>query len=146
MADSTGKTGRGVAFLISDGTTPITYTQIANVTTINHSGRDSEEIDFTHLGSQGGFREFRQGFKDGGSIGIAYHFTPTEASHVELLALWLSGVVLNWKIDYSGAGWAYAEYGKGFIKNPGDVTIDVTNPIAGQATVRVTGGSSIAAA
>lgn len=143
MGESTGKTGRGVTLSISDGTSPAVYTQIANVTSINLSGRDADEIDFTHLGSTGGFREFRQGFKDGGTISFDMHFTPTEVSHVDLLALWLAGTTVDWKIDYSGAGWDYAEVGQGFIKNPSDVTVNVNDPINGAGTIRVTGGSQI---
>lgn len=143
MAESTGKTGRGVTLSISDGISPTTYTAIANVTTINFTGRDAEEIDFTHLSSTGGFREFRQGFKDGGTIGFDFHFTPTEESHVDLLSLWLSGTTIDWKIDYTGAGWNYAEIGRGFIQNPGDVSITVGDPITGSGTIRVSGGSEI---
>lgn len=146
MADSTGKTGRGIVFKISDGDSPTTFLEVANVTSINFSGRDAEEIDFTHLGSTGGFREFRQGFKDGGSIGVEYHFTPTETSHRDMLTLWLSGAVIEWQIDYTGAGWSYVEQGQGFIQNAGDISIDVSNPVSGTATIRVTGGSDIIAA
>lgn len=146
MADSTGKTGRGVTLSISDGLSPTTYVPIANVTSINFSGRDAEEIDFTHLGSVGGFREFRQGFKDPGSITFEYHYTPTEESHLDLLTLWLSGAIINFKIDYSEAGWDFGEYGLGFIQNPGDVSVTVGDPITGSGTIRVTGATSIAAA
>lgn len=143
MSESTGKTGRGVTLSISDGLSPTSYTVIANVTSVNFSGRDADEIDFTHLGSSGGFREFRQGFKDGGSIAFDYHFTPTEVSHLDLLSLWLAGTTLDWKIDYSGAGWNFAEIGRGFIKNPGDVNITVGDPITGSGSLRVSGGSQI---
>lgn len=143
MAESSGKTGKGIAFKLSDGLSPAVFVAVANVTTINFTGRDAEEIDFTHLSSGSGFREFRQGFKDGGTIGIEYHFTPTEESHRDLLAAWLDGTILDWQIDYTAAGWAYVEQGRGFIQNPGDVAIDVSSPVTGSATVRVTGGSQI---
>ena len=145
MAASTGKTGRGITFALSDGQSPSIYLTVANVTSINFTGRDAEEIDFTHLGSTGGFREFRQGFKDGGSIGIEYHFTPTEESHLDLLTAWLSGATLDWNINYFGAGWSFAEVGQGFVQNPGDVSITVGDPVTGSATIRVSGGSEIVA-
>lgn len=145
MTASSGKTGRGVKLKISDGTSPTTYIEVANVTSINFSGRDAEEIDFTTLSSTGGFREYRQGFKDGGSIGFEYHFTPTETSHLDLLELWLSGATIDWLIDFSGAGWAFGEFGQGFVQNPGDVSITVGDPISGSGTIRVSGGSQIAA-
>lgn len=146
MSESTGKTGRGIAFEIALAGSPTQWVQIANVTTINNSGKDSEEVDFTTLSSTGGFREFRQGFKDGGTIGVEFHFSPDEASHVEVADLWLSGDLFDWRINYVGAGWNWYEVGRGFVKNPGDRTIDVSNPVSGNATVRVTGGSSFVAA
>lgn len=143
MTESTGKTGRGVTLEISDGASPAAYVAVANVTTINFTGRDAEKIDFTHLSSEGGFREFRQGFKDGGTIGFDFHSTPVEESHLDLLTLWLSGATIDWRINYAGAGWAFAEVGRGFIQNPGDVSISVGDPITGSGTIRVSGGSQI---
>ena len=143
MAESTGKTGRGVRFKISDGNSPAVFVAVANVTSINLSGRDAEEIDFTTLDSTGGFREYRQGFKDGGTIALEIHFNPEEETAQDLLALWLAGTVVDFQIDYSGAGWNFAEQGRGYFQNPGDITIDISNPIGGQATFRVTGGTQI---
>jgi len=139
MAESTGKTGRGVKFFLSDGASPPTWTQVANVTSVGPTGRDAEEIDFTHLDSDGGFREFRQGFKDAGTLNIEYHFSPEEESHVDMLDLWDSGAVVDWRIDFTGAGWDRYLEGRGYVQNPGDLTINVGDPIAGSATVRVTG-------
>lgn len=142
MTASTGKTGRGVKFEISDGASPPVWTAVANVRSISFSGRDSDEIDFTHLDSSGGFRELRQGFKDPGSIALENQFDPTNATHTDLLTKFLSGALFQWRINYSGAGWAKAEVGTGFVKNPGDVSINPNDPIGGTSTVRVTGGTT----
>lgn len=140
MAESTGKTGRGISFWVADsGVSPTTYVKIANVAGITPSGKNAEEIDFTHLESDGGFRELRQGFKDPGSIGLNLHFDPTAASHQLLSALFLSGNLVDWRINYQGAGWEQWEVGRGFIQNPGDVDINVDGPITAAATMRVTG-------
>jgi predicted secreted protein len=144
MAVSTGKTGRGIKFEIGDGS-PVSYAAIANVTSIAFTGRSAEEVDFTHLESIGGFREFRQGFKDPGSINVEFHFSPDEDSHDDLLALFLSGDVIPFRINYTGAGWAVGEYGMGYISNPGDTNINVSDPVGGTATIRVTGGTSFQA-
>jgi hypothetical protein len=139
MTASTGKTGRGARFLVGDSASPANFTAIANAVSISFTGRDAEEIDFTHLGSDGGFREFRQGFKDPGSVQVELHFDPTNATHQDMLAKFLSGDVFDWRIDYSELGWAVAEQGQGFFKNPGDVSININDPVGGTATVRVTG-------
>lgn len=146
MAVSTGKTGRGVSFWIAEPGSPQVYVKIANAMSINPTGRDAAEIDFTHLGSEGGFREFRQGFKDAGTIGVEYQFSPEEASHVDLLDLWDSGVVLDWRIDFTAAGWDWYLEGQGYVQNPGDLTIDIDNPIGGAATIRCTGKPEFVAA
>lgn len=143
MTTSTGKTGRGVAFQIGDGGSPETFTAVANVASIGLTGRSAEEIDFTHLLSDGGFREFRQGFKDPGSINLELHFDPTNATHQNLLTKFLSGDTFVWRIDYSGNGWNAYEEGVGFVMNPGDITINPNDPVGGTATVRVTGQTTI---
>lgn len=142
MPQSTGKTGRGVTIWIAgDAASPQVFFKIGNVTGITPSGKNAEEIDFTHLESEGGYREFRQGFKDPGSIGIAMQFDPTLPSHQGLAALFESGELLVWRIDYTGAGWNQWEIGRGFIQNPGDKDINVDGPISAAATIRVTGPS-----
>lgn len=145
MAQSTGKTGRGVTFELKDTGSPSAWVAIANPTSINVGGRDAEEIDFTTLVSTGGFREFRQGFKDAGTISIEYHFSPDEASHVDLLDRWDSGEVFDWRINFEGAGWDWHLQGQGYCQNPGDLAININDPIGGTATVRVTGAPSFVA-
>lgn len=142
MAASTGKTGRGIVFEISNGASPPVWTKLANVTSMTFSGRDAEEIDFTILDATGGFRDLRQGFKDPGSIGLEIHVDPTNATYQDLLTKFLSGDLFDWRINYSAAGWPMAELGQGFIKNPGDTNINVSDPVGGTATVRVTGATS----
>jgi predicted secreted protein len=127
---------------MGDGASPEVFTAVANVRSIAFSGRDAEEIDFTHLASTGGFRELRAGFKDPGSIALETHFDPTNATHTNMLTKFLSGAQFNWRINYGGAGWAKYENGAGFIKNPGDVNINPNDPVGGTATVRCTGGTT----
>lgn len=141
MAASTGKTGRAITFEIDDGSSPTTWVACANATGITPSGKNAEEIDFTHLTSTGGFREYRQGFKDAGTIGINYHLDPTDASHQQLLTLFESGDTFNWRVNFVGAGWNVHLTGVGFVQNPGDIDINVDGPVTGAATVRITGAT-----
>lgn len=146
MAVSTGKTGRGVSFQISDEASPTpNWTSVANARSINRSGAQADEIDFTHLASTGAYREFRQGFKDGGSINIEYHFDATAATHVGtngFLGLFTSGEVFTWRINFSPA-WTKALVGTGYVSNPGDIDVNVDGPIQGTAVVRITGDVSL---
>ena len=145
MPESTGFTGRGITFELESIESPSTYIAVGNVTGINLSGQSAEEIDFTHLLSDGGFREYRQGFKDGGQVSCTYHFNPTDTTHSDLRDDFLSGRVLNWRINYTGAGYAFAIQGRGFVQNSGDIDHNVDGPVSGTATIRVTGGSSVVA-
>lgn len=149
MTASTGKVGKAVTFQIDLVASPVTWITIGNVVSINQTGRQADEIDFTHLGSTGDYREFRQGFKDGGSVGVDFHFDPTLASHIGtngLLGLFNSGVVFNWRINFAATGWLWGLIGTGFVSNPGDLDVTVDGPINGSATVRVTGATTLAAA
>lgn len=143
MPVSTGFTGRSVYFEIGDDLSPVTWTTVGNVAGINLSGQNAEEIDFTHLLSEGGFREYRQGFKDGGNVSITYHFDPTDPTHDGLRADFLSGRVFEWRINYSGVGYTKAIQGEGFVQNSGDIDHNVDGPVQGTATIRISGGSVV---
>ena len=145
MAASTGKTGAGITFKVGDGASVETFTALANATNINISGRNVDEIDFTHLASTGGYREFRAGFKDAGEIQMTLHFDPTNVTHEDLEDKLNSGEVFNFEIDFTAAGWAKKMTGQGFVKGD-DISIDVDNPISADVTVRVTGPLTIEAA
>lgn len=150
MSTSTGKTGRGVTLQVTPSlASPVTWATIANVRSINLSGRQGEEIDFTHLDSTGGYRELRQGFKDGGTINFEMHFDPSEDTHNSstngILDLFNDGTVFYWRINFSGAGWAFALQGSGFMINPGDIDINVDGPITGSGSIRNTGATTIVA-
>lgn len=143
MAQSTGKTGRGVKFEMREIESPEgAWVAVANVSSIGFSGRNAEEIDFTHLDSTGGFREFRQGFKDPGTVNLEVHFDPTNSTHQQLLTLFLSGDLFEFRVNYLGAGWNQAEVGLGFVQNPSDTNINPNDPIGGTATIRVSGGTA----
>lgn len=148
MATSTGKTGEGVRLMISNGASTPVWTAIANVRSINPTGKQADEIDFTHLGSTGGYREFRQGFKDGGTVNVEFHFDPTAASHVGsmgLLGLFNESTVFEFRINFVNAGWNFSLEASGFVQNPGDIDINVDGPITGSATIRVTGPTELVA-
>lgn len=149
MATSTGKTGQGVKLQISDGASTPVWTSIANVRSISRSGAQADEIDFTHLESTGGYREFRQGFKDGGTISCEFHFDPTAATHIGtlgLLGLFNNSTIFTFRINFFGAGFSWSLVGSGFVQNPGDLDINVDGPITGNATIRITGALTRVAA
>lgn len=142
MPLSTGKTGRGVFLEVGDGESPEGFTTVANVTAITSSGQNAEEVDMTHLLSEGGFREFIQGFKDAGTVGINFHLDPTNPTHQSIYDDFVTGRTFNARIDFSGAGWNTYMVFSGFIQNPGDIDINVTGPITNNATIRRSGATA----
>lgn len=139
MSVSTGKTARGL-FLKINGV------EVANVKSIaGPDGREAEEIDFTHLRSDGGYRELRQGFKDPGTITLNLHFDPTHPTHANgansLETLLGTGETIAWVLDYDGTGFVAELSGSGFVKGF-SFNHDVDNPIEGTATIRVSGATA----
>ncbi len=47
---------------------------VGNLTNIGEVGADSDELDVTTLDSDGGYREFLQGFKDGGEVAMSGYY------------------------------------------------------------------------
>lgn len=62
---------RGIGTLLKMGTVPAI---IGQLTAINGLELSSETVDSTTLDSEGGYREFQGGFKDGGEVGIEGYF------------------------------------------------------------------------
>jgi hypothetical protein len=141
MAASTGATGRGATLKIGDGGSPTeNFVAVANIASISLSGRNADEVDFTHLGSDGGYREFRQGFKDAGELQITVHFDPASATHLggtrSIEALLTSGDVFNWEIHWPAKN--KKAYGAGYFRS-NDISFNVDDPVGGDASIRVTG-------
>lgn len=142
MTISTGVVGLGVVFKVGDGGGTQIFTEVANVTDIKVGGRTVEEIDFTHLSSTGGYKEFRPGFKDAGTISFNMHFDPVHVtqngSARGIEGLLNSGAVFDFKIDFANTGKNKMFTGSGFIKTD-DIDVSATNPLTAAVTVRITG-------
>lgn len=148
MPASTGAVGLGVQFKIGDGASPEVFTAVANVVSINLSGRSVEEVDFTHLLSSSGYREFRAGFKDPGELTMTCHYNPSDATldaSTGVEAKLNSGALFNFQIDLSGitgvtnaTDFDYILAGTGYVSG-GDYTFSGEDPVTFDLTVRVTG-------
>lgn len=86
---------------------PLVFTEIAEVTSINGPTDAAEEIDVTHLRSTSGYREFIQSFKDAGEVPLEVNFLPNDATQDELTGLraaYVAGDVDTYRINYPVAG------------------------------------------
>lgn len=148
MVASTGKVGLGTVFKVGDGASPEVFTSVVNVASINLSGRSVEEVDFTHLASDGAFREFRAGFKDPGEVQLTCHYDPSNATlngTAGLEYLLNQGTQFNWEIDMTNAGFVYKLSGNGYVSG-GDFTFTGEDPINYDVTIRVSGSITESAA
>ena len=57
---------------------------VGKVVSIGEIGGDSQEIDVTTLDSQGGYREYAQGYKDAGSLAVQGYHDKSDAGQAAL--------------------------------------------------------------
>ena len=128
----------GTQLKIGDGGSPEAFTAIAEVRNISGPGFDSEEIDCTSLDSTAGFREYIQGFKDGGELSFQLNFIPSQRANI--FANYIAGTTHNWQLcfpDVPGTIMSVAA----FVKSP-PLEIGAGAQLLLNVTLRVTGPPS----
>lgn len=132
--------GIGIHYMIDDGTNPTTpvFEEIAEVFDVTPPNQQTEEIEVTHYGSTGGYREFIAGLKDGGEIDMQLNWIPGNATDVFLRDLHASGDRRIHKIGFpNSAEMKFEGWVKGFERGtPLDDRMTAT------VTIRVTGDST----
>lgn len=118
---------------------PLVFSTIAEVTSINGPTDAAEEIDVTHLLSPNGYREFLQSFKDAGEVPLEMNFLPGDASQDELTGLrqaYVAGTVDTYRINYPSASktCTFLAFVKTF-----PVSAQVGEKLSATATLRITG-------
>lgn len=139
MTASQGVVAKGMSFKVGDGGTPTeVFTAIADVTRINISGRQADEIEFTHLLST--MKEYKPGFVDPGTIALSLQFNPAVATHDGATGVesWLaSGAMKNFKVVFpSTVGKTLS--GMGFVRS-NDISAETSGKITGECTFRLSG-------
>lgn len=129
-----GIVGVGAELRVGDGASVEVFASIGECISIGGPTMDSEEVDFTHLGSTSGYREKLQGFKDAGQIDVNMNWVATDFD--ALLVLYNSGDVMNWELELPDDDSSTYEF-QGWVKTcPMDVPEGrVTNKV----TIRLTG-------
>ena len=117
---------------------------IGALTSIGEITPDSEELDATTLDSQGGYREFLQGFKDSGEVALSGYYKKTDVGQQELITGYGTGdeeeVVIAFPDDAGGATFnAYVKsYTLGAADVDGIVGFGATLRISGEVTPTTT--------
>lgn len=141
--------GQGTVLKMPDPVVANTYIAVAEVQNVDGPGITRDSVEITHLNSDGGWREFMPGLKDGGELSFTLQFEPKEVTHgmVNGLLKQLSDSDIRvFKLVFpdgineaSSTVWDFP----GFITNfsaaiPMDdkITADVTIKVAGKPTLR----------
>ena len=119
--------------------TTITFNakNIGALTSIGEITPDSEELDATTLDSQGGYREFLQGFKDSGEVTLSGYYDKADAGQQELITGYGTGDVDPVVITFpnSAGGATFNAYVKSFTLG----SADVDGIVGFGATLRISG-------
>ena len=116
----------------------------ANVRSITGPTQTLGQIDVTHLGTSGGYREFLASFRDGGECTFEMFYDPSEATHKEAVGglkhQFNLGTAIVWTLTLSNAAViTFTGIITGFegpvISDNEAVTISVTIKISGAVTM-----------
>ena len=74
------------------------WVHIGEVEDISGPNLSSDDVEVTNHDSQGGYREYIAGLKDGGSISISGNFVGDDAGQVQMIADQKSGIVREYRM------------------------------------------------
>lgn len=118
--------------------TVLTYNSqtIGSIKTIGEVKSTADEIDVTTLDSTGGYKEFLQGFKDGGEVQLDGYFDGA-AGQVALKTAYDAGTSATAEITWpSGGKLGFTAW----VKSISYGNADVQGAVEFHASLRVTGG------
>lgn len=125
---------------------------VAGLTSIPAPPKTAETLDTTTLDSDGGYRTFTGGFKDGGEITLTGYFEPGDAGQAALDAAYESGDVTPFEIIFPatiGASWVFDGVVTGYTGGNAELEellgFEVTIKISGKPTLVTTASSGLTA-
>lgn len=130
---------RSVGTVLNFGTTPV-----GELTSIGGLELSADTIDVTTLSSDGGYREFMGGFKDGGEVSLSGLFNPGDTGQAALYAGFESGETKECKIVFPvalGASWEFKAVVTGLSTSAEleeAVSFEATLKVSGKPTLKIT--------
>lgn len=82
------------------GTSPETYTTVAEVTNLSGPSLKMDTLEVTHHGSADGYKDFVGGLIDGGEIKVEANFLPGDSSHSGLITDMNARTLRAWQIVF----------------------------------------------
>lgn len=131
----------GTVFKVGSGASAKTVGGLTSIDGIKVSG---DEVDVTSLDNNTGYREFLQGFKDGGEVPLSGFLDGADEGQDELYSLLDSGTVTPMAIIFPtaiGKTWSFNAFVKEFstgVDIDGAITFDVTVRVSGKPTLAAT--------
>ena len=123
-----------------EGGTEVT---VGKLTSVGEIQPEAEEIDITTLDSEGGYREFMQGFRDSGEVELSGYHDGGDAGQKALRSAFDSGKAGAFEVDFpDGAKVAFG----GFVKSHSIGSAEVDGAIGFGATVRISGAVTVSEA
>ncbi len=120
---------QGFCFEIGNGDSPVTYTEVGEITNFSLFDGSASEIDVTHLKSTA--KEFLMGLQDFGAGSIDCNHLPTDAGQVLMRAAKASRVIQDFKVTFSDLTTATFQ---GFV---------TSNPLSGGVDAKVDGSFNV---
>lgn len=120
-------------------TTPYTYTTIGQLTSLNGPTQSKETIDVTSFDSSGGYREFIDGFRDGGEVSCDMNFTSAGFQGVQTLFELNSDV--HFKISLPNTEGTEITFDGRVTSN--QMSASVGDKVSASITIKVSGGITI---
>jgi hypothetical protein len=129
--------GYGTTFSIGSGS-PLTYTAVAQVTSVTPPNYARDAIEATHMTSPGSYREFIPGLMDAGEATIELNYI---ASATDTLIAALDAGVGNFRITFpNGVDWNFTAIVTAYA-----VTAPLADKMTATATFKVTGEPTLTA-
>jgi predicted secreted protein len=116
---------------------------IAGLTSISAPEKTADTLDTTTLDSDGGYRTFIGGFKDGGEVSISGYFDPSDLGQAALDTAFEAGDVTDFEIIFPsalGATWSF----NGVVTSYNGGNSELEELIAFEATIKVSGKPTLA--
>lgn len=114
---------------------------VAGLTSIGGIAKTADTLDTTTLDSDGGYRTFTGGFKDGGEVSLSGYFEPGDAGQIAMEAAFESGDATAFQIVFPaalGASWSFQGVVTAISTNA-----DLEELVGFEATVKVSGKPSL---
>ncbi len=120
---------QGFKFEIGNADSPLTYTEVKEITNFSLFDGQANEIDVTHLQSTA--KEFLMGLQDFGTGTLDCNHLPSDAGQQAMRSAKVSGDIQDFKVTFSDASTATFQ---GFVQS---------NPLTGGVDAKVDGSFAI---